>query len=1014
MASFNIEDNLALGHAEVTADANSIDGTAGDDSLSGTAGNDSIDGLGGNDTLTVSGGTDTLFGNGGNDSLLGGAGNDRLRGGSGADTLNGGGGNDRITGGDGAGDIFQFGPGPIGNDEITDFTPGEDTIEVLGTTGVASQSGSDTLVTFASGGSVQVIGATPAQVVANSSGITEGVPDLRITVSVSPDSVVPGGSYTVTATVTNIGDGTSETTTVRYLRSQSEDLQTEPVGTQSDGIGPLQPGQTVVVSETIASPSNEGSAFVDNGFVFVGAVVDEVDGETATGNNSDSERLEAADDPTAGTSGNDSLSGTPGNDSIDGLGGNDTLTVSGGNDTLFGNGGNDSLLGGSGNDRLRGGSGADTLNGGAGNDSLTGGTGNDTFRFSGSPSGDDIITEFGNGNDTIQLVNLSGLAAQSGSDTLVTLAGGSTITVVNATPQQVINNSNGIDLAPPPPPPPPPPPSGSPDLVVASVGANAQSIQLGQSFTLTAAVLNQGSAGSAATTLRYRQSADATITDADSLVDTDSIDPLAATASDNESVVITPAATGTFFYGATVDPVAGETNLGNNASDGVQITVTDAPPPPGPNDAQSIQGTAAAESLDGLGGNDTIFAGAGNDTVQGGLGDDVLRGNQDNDLLQGGDGNDSLRGSRGNDTLAGDAGADTLVGGTEDDVLFGAAGNDILRGSRDNDSLAGQDGNDSLNGGIGNDTLAGGSGADRFQFDQAVSGLNAGSDIILDFTPGEDFIEVSGTSGTPLALGQDTLVTFNNGDSLLVAGVTPTEVAQNASGISFGGTFGSSLSGSQGPDSLSGTGGNDTIFGAEGNDTINGAGGNDQIRGNQDADFVSGGDGNDNLRGSRGGDSLLGDGGNDSLNGGTDNDSLLGGGGNDSLRGARQDDILSGGDGSDTLNGGVGNDILTGGAGGDLFVFDQPGGLIDSFINPGSQISAGSGLDTITDFSPGLDLIRVASTVNGESIASFADISARLSPDGAGGTILTLGPGNQVVLLGVDAASLSANNFLIG
>ena len=297
--------------------------TPGDDIVSGTAGDDSIDGLGGNDTLTVSGGTDTLFGNGGNDSLLGGSGNDRLRGGSGADTLNGGGGNDRITGGDGAGDIFQFGPAPIGIDEITDFTPGEDTIQVIGTTGVANQSGSDTLVTFAGGGSVQVIGATPAQVVANSTGITLSPPDLRITVSVSPDSVVPGENYTVTATVTNVGDAPSEATTVRYLRSQTEDLETEPVGNRSDSISPLQPGDSAVVSETIASPSNEGSAFVDNGFVFVGAVVDQVAGEAIISNNSDSERLDAADEPLTSTSSSASAAATSASTAVwkPGLGG---------------------------------------------------------------------------------------------------------------------------------------------------------------------------------------------------------------------------------------------------------------------------------------------------------------------------------------------------------------------------------------------------------------------------------------------------------------------------------------------------------------------------------------------------------------------------------------------------------------------------------------------------------------------------------------------------------------------
>src|SRR6476661_1437972 len=96
-----------------------------------------------------------------------------------------------------------------------------------------------------------------------------------------------------------------------------------------------------------------------------------------------------------GTPGNDNLTGTPGNDLINGLAGDDLLT---------GLRGNDILNGGDGSDYLSGGKGFDTLNGGLGDDNLVGGAGNDVFVL-GAGLGVDTISDFGNGQDTIQLIN---------------------------------------------------------------------------------------------------------------------------------------------------------------------------------------------------------------------------------------------------------------------------------------------------------------------------------------------------------------------------------------------------------------------------------------------------------------------------------------------------------------------------------------------------------------------------------------------------------------------------------
>jgi Ca2+-binding RTX toxin-like protein len=62
------------------------------------------------------------------------------------------------------------------------------------------------------------------------------------------------------------------------------------------------------------------------------------------------------------------------------------------------------VIGSIGNDVIDGGTGSDLLRGGLGADRLTGGDGNDHFRYDALNEGDDYITDFGNGTDSIDIL----------------------------------------------------------------------------------------------------------------------------------------------------------------------------------------------------------------------------------------------------------------------------------------------------------------------------------------------------------------------------------------------------------------------------------------------------------------------------------------------------------------------------------------------------------------------------------------------------------------------------------
>ena len=191
----------------------------------------------------------------------------------------------------------------------------------------------------------------------------------------------------------------------------------------------------------------------------------------------------------------------------------------------------------------------------------------------------------------------------------------------------------------------------------------------------------------------------------------------------------------------------------------------------------------------------------------------------------------------------------------------------ILQGDGSGAVLAGSAQDDVLISGGGNDRLQGGAGADMFIFRAELAGADGQLGRVLDFTPGEDHLDLSTlpflydlaqisiestANGARLQFGDYWLHLEQAGGGALERSDFSTGGVLNGQHLRLGnvepgssGDPGSIQTGSAGNDSLSGGGGDDTLNGAAGDDSLSGGGGDDLLTGGSGDDTLQGGNGTD-------------------------------------------------------------------------------------------------------------------------------------------------------------------------
>ena len=356
---------------------------------------------------------------------------------------------------------------------------------------------------------------------------TQGTPDLEayaIVVATGLDGFTPGVSFTLSVGVRNDGSGSSAATTLRYYRSTDATITTSDTQEGTDDVPALAPSGTSTQSVSLTAPSTPGT-------YYYGACVDAVTDESDTTNNCIAHQVDVSEESQGAP---DLVVGAP-TVSDSGPDAGATFTLS-----------------------------ATVRNAGDESSAAT------TLRY--YRSTDATITTSDTQEDTDEVAELaaSGTSSESVSLTAPSTPGtyyyGACVDAVTDESDTTNNCSSSVPVTVPEP---------KPDLVVGAPSVSNSAPAVGATFTLSATVRNAGDESSAATTLRYYRSTDATITTSDTQVGTDElVAELAASGTSDESVSLTaPSTAGTYYYGACVDAVTGESDTTNNCSTSVQVTV---------------------------------------------------------------------------------------------------------------------------------------------------------------------------------------------------------------------------------------------------------------------------------------------------------------------------------------------------------------------------------------------------------------------------------------------------------
>ena len=155
-------------------------------------------------------------------------------------------------------------------------------------------------------------------------------------------------------------------------------------------------------------------------------------------------------------------------------------------------------------------------------------------------------------------------------------------------------------------------------------------------------------------------------------------------------------------------------------------------------------------------GDDTVYAWGGDDEVFLAKGDDVAYGGDGNDQIYGGKGANSIFGGAGDDHLNSGEHGSLLDGGTGDDELVAVMKKNVTH------------------------TLTGGDGRDIFYFTQGSTSSST-SAIVTDFEDGVDLIKIEGVTSMNdveiIADGPDTLIAYNDDETILLEGIESSQIA---------------------------------------------------------------------------------------------------------------------------------------------------------------------------------------------------------------------------------------------
>ena len=423
------------------------------DNITGLTG---IYGTGGDDNeetdnkLTGDGESNEIFGLAGDDELAGGAGNDVLYGGDGDDELSGDAGNDTLRGGLGK-DTFFYSSTEFGRDTIRDFKVGKDKLDFAGsglsladleigqnTAGhaVVTVKGTENRITLNKVSQADLEDNIESNIVGLSGIYGTGGDDNEETgnkltgdgesnkiFGLAGDDELAGGAgddelYGGDGDDELSGDAGNDTLTggkgadtfLYGSRTFGEDV----IEDFEDGTDKLDfAGSGLSLADLEIGQNTAGHAVV---------TVKGTENRITLNKVSQADLEDNIESNIVGLSG---IYGTGGDDNEET---GNKLTGDGESNKIFGLAGDDELAGGAGDDELYGGDGDDELSGDAGNDTLTGGKGADTFLYGSRTFGEDVIEDFEDGTDKL---NVDGADLWFSDLTIETKDGNAVVTVKN-------------------------------------------------------------------------------------------------------------------------------------------------------------------------------------------------------------------------------------------------------------------------------------------------------------------------------------------------------------------------------------------------------------------------------------------------------------------------------------------------------------------------------------------------------------------------------------------------------